>query len=147
MLRLRQSAYLFLDRLDLFPKALQSLVFLLVIYQTAAEGEHVLPGSGRTRPSIAPVLAKVAFLFLLLCITVAQLDYLHCGSLSPPAHIPPGGTKGVSLCQPSSFSGSPLLQPLQPPPCPTLRQVETERCCIRWVGREKRSDTQGRHLN
>lgn len=71
MLRLRQSAYLLLNRLDLFPKALQSLVFLLVIYQTAAEGEHVPPGSGRTRPSIGPVLAKVAFLFLLLCITVA----------------------------------------------------------------------------
>ena len=41
MLRLRQSASLLLDRLDLFPKALQTLVLLLVIYQTAAEGEHV----------------------------------------------------------------------------------------------------------
>lgn len=123
--RLRQSACLLLDRSDLFLTVLQALVFLQVfsrsrqpmteqLVQTAPKGGQSCPQPGRTRLSIAPVLAKLPFLFLLLlCVIVAYLEYLHCCVLSPhppPQRIPPECSKeGLPLPSHDLSPGSFLL--------------------------------------
>lgn len=127
-----QLACLLLDRWDLFPEALQTLAFLLVVCQIRTAGDKAAVGlqqgvgscapAGKSRGWAAvprpeepsqhrPSLAQVSLLsLLLLCVTAAYLEYLDCCVLSPHPLLPPGGDR-ERLCLQSSpstrFSGSP----------------------------------------
>lgn len=118
-------------RLDLFPKVLQILTFLLVIGPTWTARDRAAPsdcgsrwqlcsGSGRTRPSVVPVLAKVHLLFLLLlchCSTCGlSTSHGRCGC----------NREGLSLPSHHLLPAFLVLCSFRQAPCPPVRHAESD---------------------